>query len=508
MHNQDNEFKKRREQALAMGGPEKLAKRKAAGILNARERLALLYDDGIFHEAGLFAVAERAEDRERSAADGKIVGFGKVEKRPVAAVSNDFTVMGASSSAVNSRKIAYAKDIATRNGTPLVFLGESSGGRIQDNMGARGMGASSWDPQQYVRTRETPWASAVLGPCFGSSAWYTCLSDFSVMRKGATLAVASSKVTSQATGQTIDSEELGGWEMHAKVSGLVDQFVDTDEEAIDAIRKFLSYMPAHVGEAPPVCTPCQPATSPEILPELVPLERSKTYNMYKVIDAIVDADSFFDIKKQFAPSLITGLARLNGQSVGIIANNPIKKGGALDYDACTKSISFLVLCDSFHIPVIQLVDQPGFLVGPQGEQRGMPVKIMNNIQALQMCTVPKLSVVLRKSYGAAYINMGGGRNSDDFTVWNSAEISFMDPNIAVNIALGIDVKQESSEHTEELRKQVEADNSPYEIAGMFAAQSVIEPQQTRSHLEAMLNIHTRAKSNGLGQRLLASWPYN
>ena len=506
MNDPQSEIAKRRARALAMGGPDRLAKRKKPGVLNARDRLAYLFDEGAFQEVGLFATAERPQDRERTPADGKIVGFGDVGTRPVAAISNDITVMGASSSTVNGRKVAYAKDIATRNGMPLVFLGESSGGRIQDNMGARGMGASSWDPQQYVRLRETPWASAVLGPCFGSSAWYTCLSDFAVMRKGAVLAVASSKVTSQAIGQAVDAEELGGWEMHAEVSGLVDQFVDTDEEAIDAVRRFLCYLPSHAGEAPPKAAPKKPALDPSSMLALVPADRAKVYNMYKALDAIVDADSFFDLKKRFAPSLITGLARINGQSVGIMANNPLKKGGAVDYDACDKAISFLVLCDSFHIPVIQLVDQPGFLVGPQGERRGMPAKIMSNIQALQMCTVPKLSVVFRKSYGAAYVNMGGGRNSDDFTVWDRAEISFMDPGIAVTIAHGIDPKKEP-ERAAELRKQVEADNSPFEISGMFAAQSVIEPQQTRDHLISMLAIHTRARANGLGQRRLASWPY-
>lgn len=506
MDEKTREFAERRARALAMGGPEKLARRKAAGLLNARERMARLFDGGAFHEVGLFATSERPEHALKTPADGKIVGFGNVDDRPVAAVSNDMTVLGASSSTVNGRKIAYAKEVATKNGAPLVFLGESSGGRIQDNMGARGMGASSWDPLQYVRTRETPWAAAVLGPSFGSSAWYTCLSDFAVMRKGAVLAVASPKVTSHAIGQTIEAEELGGWEMHALSSGLVDQFVDTDEEAIEAIRRFLGYMPSHAGECAPRAGARKPSVDPVTLPDIVPPDRAKVYNMYKVIEAVVDGDSFFDLKKRFAPSLITGLARIDGRPVGIMANNPLKKGGAVDYDACDKAISLLVLCDSFNLPVVQLVDQPGFLVGVQGERRGMPAKIMSNIQALQMCTVPKLSVVLRKSYGAAYVNMGGGRNSDDFSVWDRSEISFMDPGIAVGIALGVD-RDEEPERFEELRRQVDADSSPYEIAGMFAAQSVIEPHATREHLIECLAIHSRARNGGVGQRRLSAWPY-
>jgi acetyl-CoA carboxylase carboxyltransferase component len=260
------------------------------------------------------------------------------------------------------------------------------------------------------------------------------------------------------------------------------------------------------GEAPPIAAGRPPAVDPATLPDIVPIDRAKVYSMYKVIEAIVDMDSFFDLKRRFAPSLITGLARIDGRPVGIMANNPAKKGGAVDYDACDKAISFLVLCDSFHLPVIQLVDQPGFLVGVQGERRGMPAKIMSNIQALEMCTVPKLSVVLRKSYGAAYVNMGGGRNSDDFSAWDRSEISFMDPGIAVGIALGVD-RDKEPERFEELRRQVDEDSSPYEIAGMFAAQSVIEPHQTRSHLIECLSVHSRSRSGGMGQRRLSAWPY-
>src|SRR5690606_30136386 len=214
-----------------------------------------------------------------------------------------------------------------------------------------------------VRVRTTPWATAVLGPAFGSSAWYTCLSDFAVMRRGATLAVASPRVTAQAIGQEIDPEELGGSEMHARRSGLIDQVVDTDEEAIAAIRRFLSYLPSHAGEAPPRVAPKPPATDPAQLDTLVPENRARVYDMRKVLDALVDEGSFFPLKQRFAQNLVTGLARIEGQSVGIIANNPMHKGGALDYDACSKAINLLVLCDSFNLPVIQLVDQPGFLVG-------------------------------------------------------------------------------------------------------------------------------------------------
>lgn len=500
-----SEHARRRARALAMGGPERLAKRRAAGILNARERLALLFDDGEFHESGLFASSENPDHRDRTPADAKIVGFGRIEGRMSASIANDLTVMGASSSPVNGRKIAWAKDVAAKNGLPMVFLGESSGGRIPDSMGARGMGASAWDPQQYVRVRETPWVSAVLGPCFGSSAWYTALADFTVMRKGAVLAVASPKVTGQAIGQDIDAEELGGWQMHARHSGLIDLVVDSDEEAIDASRRFLGYMPAHAGEAPPRSAAKAPATDTSGLGSIVPEDRAKVYDMHKVIDAVVDADSFFELKRRFAPNMITGIARIEGRPVGIMANNPMQKGGAIDYDACDKAISLIVMCDSFNLPLIQLVDQPGFLVGMAGEKRGMPAKIMANLQALQMASVPKLSVVIRKTYGAAFVNMGGGRNSDEFALWDRAEASFMDPGIAVAIVFGVDPEKEP-ERYEALRRELDADSSPYEIAGMFSAQAVIEPHETRRHLATALDIHCRGRTGGLSKRLLAGWP--
>ena len=279
----DPSHEQRRAKALGMGGAAALEKRRQLGVLNARERLDRLFDPGTFVETGLFANSIREADRDRTPADGKISGYGKIDGRLAAALVNDFTVLGASSSTINSRKIGYTKDVATRNGMPIVFLGELSGGRIPDSMGARGMGASAMDPTQYMRTRETPWVSGVLGSCFGSSVWYTCLSDFVVMRRGATLAVASPRVTSLAIGQEVDPEELGGWQLHAELTGLVDRAVDSDEEAIALLRAFLSYLPSHNGEAPPVNSA---GAAPDRNPaDIVPSDRTKVYDMRKVVES-------------------------------------------------------------------------------------------------------------------------------------------------------------------------------------------------------------------------------
>src|SRR5262245_51873219 len=219
-------------EALAMGGPEKLAQRKAQGVLNARERIDYLVDPGSFIESGRFARGIRAEVAHKTPADGKVAGFAKLDGRDIALVSNDFTVLGASSSVINMKKIKHVKGVAVSRGMPLVLLGESSGARMPDRMGASGRAILAQDPTEYQRLRESPWVSALLGQCYGSSTWYAAMSDFVVMRKGAIMAVASPNVTSIAIGKPIDAEELGGWRLLTGISGLVDLAVDTDEQAL------------------------------------------------------------------------------------------------------------------------------------------------------------------------------------------------------------------------------------------------------------------------------------
>ena len=501
-----NAYETRRAKALAMGGAEKLARRKAAGILNARERIDALVDAGTFMESGLFgASATRAEDREKSAADGKIAGFGKIDGRECAVIANDFTVMGASSSATNGRKIAHMKRVATSRGLPMVFLGESSGARMPDHMGSRGMGSLLGnDGTQYMRMRETPWVSATLGYSYGSSSWYAVLSDFSVIRKGAVLAVSSAQLASLAIKEAVDPEVMGGWKVHAEVTGFADAVAETDAEALAAIKTFLSYLPSHSAEAPPVAgiTPGSGEGMANVA-KLLPAKRTQVYDVRNIIRTIVDKGSFFELKAAFGKVAVTGLARLAGRSVGFIANNPLFKGGAMDTDACEKVTSFLVLCDSFNIPLVLLVDTPGFSIGVEAERQRAPGKIMNYMQALQLCTVPKISVILRKSYGQAYLNMGGGRNSDEVAAWPTAEVSFMDPTFAVKIVHGLEPGQPGFE---EAFAQMNKDSEPWDMAAMYAVQSVIRPEDTRDYLVRMLEVHRQRLTNGVGQHLMHAWP--
>lgn len=505
------DYEARRAQALGMGGEEKLEQRRNAGFLNARERIDRLVDAESFMETGLFATSFRPEDKAKTPADGKITGYGRIDGRDVAVISNDFTVKGASSSLTNSRKIAHMKRVSVQRGLPLILLGESSGARMPDTMGAAGMGALLGnDPTQYQRTRETPWCSAVLGYCYGSSTWYTCMSDFRVMRRDAVMAVSSPRLVSMAIGEKVDPEKLGGYKVHSEVTGLIDRVVDSDEEALDEIRTFLSYMPAHHNEPPPRRPePADTDRPVSKLLDLLPESRKRVYDVRGIVRAIADSDSVFEMKPRFGRVAVTALARIGGRVVGVIANNPLVKGGALDTQACEKITEFLVLCDSFNIPIVMLVDTPGFSIGYEAEQNRAPSKIINFMNALSLCTVPKFSILLRKSYGQAYLNMGGGRNSDEFAAWPTAEVSFMDKAFAVNIVYGEEggrMERDDPALFEEKLPEMDYDSRPWDIAGSYAMQAVIRPEETRAYLKRLLEVHELRLTGGVGQHLMRAWP--
>ena len=328
--------------------------------------------------------------------------------------------------------------------------------------------------------------------------------EISVIRKGSVLAVSSPLLASLAMGEKVDPEELGGWRLHAEVTGLADAVADTDEEALDLLRRFLDYLPSHQAEAPPVRP--VPAGSGDEMPDilsLLPESRTRVYDMRRIVRAVVDRDSFFELKARFGKVAVTGLARLAGHTVGVVATNPLVKGGALDTDACEKITGFLVLCDSFNIPIVMLVDTPGFAIGTDAERKRAPGKIMNFMNALALVTVPKLSIVLRKSYGQAYLNMGGGRNSDEMAAWPTAEISFMDPQFAVKVVHGLGPGEPGFE---EAFQAMSRGSEVWDIAAIGAVQSVIRPQDTRHYLIRMLQVHRSRMTNGVGRHLMSAWP--
>ncbi|MGZ5090874.1 MAG: acyl-CoA carboxylase subunit beta [Burkholderiales bacterium] len=499
------ELDERKQKALAMGGPEKIKQRKAQGVLNARERIDRLFDAGTFLESGLFAVSNRPEDKERTPADGKVAGFGRIDGREAAAIANDFTVKGASSASINIKKLKHIKTVAKKRGIPIVFLGESSGARMPDVMGAGSIGSKD-DPVEYQRTRESPWAGAVLGYCYGSSAWYASMSDFCVMRKGAVMAVSSPRLISMAIGKEVDGEELGGWRVHSEVSGLIDQVVDTDEQAIDAVKQFLSYLPSNNTEPPPEhAVPEGSGKDIGRIPDLLPASMNQVYDVRKIIPLIVDRDSMFEMKARYGRAIVTALARLDGKTVGIIANNPLHRGGAIGADECQKVQSFFVLCDSFNVPILMFVDQPGFLIGMEGERRGVTGKVMNWLNAMTLVTVPKISVVMRKSYGLAVSNMGAGGNADEVACWLTAEVSFMKPDFGARVVFGVDPDKDPEAYSEAVAKMSKG-SSPYDMAAIYTAQDVIDPRDTRDWLIRMLEVHRMRSSGGVGEHLMRTWP--
>jgi acetyl-CoA carboxylase carboxyltransferase component len=320
------------------------------------------------------------------------------------------------------------------------------------------------------------------------------------------MAIASPGVTTIAINKPIEPEELGGWKLLTGVSGLADLAVETDEQALDAIKRFLSYLPSHYMQPPPE-QPVPPDSNEPCrkMLELIPESRHQVYDVRKVIKAIADKDSCFELKERYGKSVATVLARLGGKSVGFIANNPLFKGGALDADACQKVTSFMVLCDSFNVPLVFLVDVPGFLIGVEGEMRGMPGKVINWMNALSQVTVPKITVILRKSYGQAYINMAGGKGADEVALWPIADLGFMDPAVSVNVLHGVR-QDDDPDRFKQLVAEVQRDTSAWALAELYEAQNVIDPRDTRDYLIRTLDVHRLRLKNGAGEHLLRNWP--
>ena len=390
---------------------------------------------------------------------------------------------------------------------PLVLLGESSGARMPDRMGAAGRAILAQDPTEYQRLRESPWVSALLGQCYGSSTWYSAMSDFVVMRKGAVMAVASPNVTSIAIGKPIDPEELGGWKLLTGVSG--PRGPGRGHRRAGARRgEAVPLLPAFAHAwSRRLSSPCRRARTRRAgrSSRSSRSRATRCTTCARSSPPIADKDSSFELKERFGRSVATVLARLDGRSVGFIANNPMFKGGALDPDACQKATSFMVLCDSFNIPIVFLVDVPGFLIGVEGELRGMPGKIINWMNAISLVTVPKITIILRKSYGQAYINMGGGRNSDEIACWPTADLGFMDPRVSVNVLYGVK-EEDDPERFKQLVAEVDRDTTPWELARLYEAQYVLDPRDTRNWLIRVLEVHRMRLTRGVGQHRLANWP--
>ena len=314
-------------------------------------------------------------------------------------------------------------------------------------------------------------------------------------------------MVSKALKRDVTGEELGGWRVHAEHTGFADAIAETDADAIDTIKTFLSYLPSHQNEPPPV-VPVPPGSDEKAktILDLVPESLYQVYDVRKVIEAVADSGSFFELKARFGRSLTTALARINGHTVGFIANNPQFKGGVMDGDGCSKATSFLVLCDSFNIPIVFLQDQPGFLIGPESEQKGVIGKIINWMNALLQTTVPKITIIMRKSYGRGFINMGAGGAVEEIAAWWTTDVSFMDPKSAVSIVYGVDEESDPDRFRQLVDEMRARGGSAYDLAAICGVKDVIDPRDTRAYLIEMLKVHRMRLTNGVGQHLLAGWP--
>ena len=481
------ELHERREKARLGGGEEKIAKQHEQDKLTARERLALLIDEGTFTELGIHArphFSQRAMEGKEAPADGVVTGYGRVDGRMVAVCAYDFTVMAGSMGMTGELKVSRLRELALTKRIPFIWLLDSAGARIQEAVGSLFAGSGHLFREEVVMSGVIPQIAALMGPCAAGTAYIPGLADFVPMVKGrGSMALAGPHLVRAAVGEEVTQEELGGSRVHCRVSGVGDLEVKSDEECIEAIKDYLSFFPQNCEERPPIRECKDPIDrGDEELLDVIPESNRKPYDMYEVIRHVVDDGEWFDIKPQFAKTLITCFARFGGRPVGIVANQPKHLGGILNNDSSDKAARFVNLCNAFGIPLVFLMDVPGFMVGTKVEREGIIRHGAKMLYAVANATVPKITVVVRKAYGAGYYVMNGKAYEPDLIVaWPSAEISVMGAEGAVEIIF---------------RKQVEAADDPaakkqelianfrkiidvYVAAGNAMIDDIIDPRETR-----------------------------
>ncbi|HEX5781438.1 MAG TPA: acyl-CoA carboxylase subunit beta, partial [Solirubrobacteraceae bacterium] len=441
------DLNERRAQAMLGGGEERIARQHEQGKLTARERVALLVDDGTFTELGIHAGIHHSvrglEDRE-APADGVITGYGRVDGRMVAVCAYDFTVMAGSMGTTGELKVARLRDLALTKRMPFVWLLDSAGARIQEAVGSLFAGSGHLFREEVVASGVIPQVAALMGPCAAGTAYIPGLADFVPMVSGrGSMALAGPHLVRAAVGEDVTQEELGGARVHCRTSGVGDLEVADDEECIARIREYLSYFPSHCEESAPLHASDDPAERmDDALLDVLPDSGRQAYDMYDVIRRVVDDGEWLDLKPRFARTIITCLARMGGRPVGIVASQPKHLGGILDNDSADKAARFVNLCNAFGLPLVFLVDVPGFMVVTKVEAAGIIRHGAKMLYAVANATVPKITVVIRKAYGAGYYVMNGRAYEPDLIVaWPSAEVSVMGPEGAVEIVFRKQVEE-------------------------------------------------------------------
>jgi propionyl-CoA carboxylase beta chain len=479
-----------RARALEGGGPAKIAKIHAKGRLTARERIHLLLDEGSFDETGVFVThrcSEMGMEKSKPVGDGMITGVGRIDGRQVYVFAQDFTVFGGSMSEANALKICRLMDQALENGCPVIGLNDSGGARIQEGVKSlAGYAEIFW--RNTMASGVVPQISAILGPCAGGAVYSPAITDFTLMvDQTSYMFVTGPNVIKMVTNEDVTFEELGGANTHSTRSGVAHFMAASDQDCLLMTRRLLSFLPQNNLEEPPRIVPNdRPDRREEKLNGLVPDDPRKPYDMHEIIRLVVDEGDFMEVQPRYATNIICGFARLSGQAVGIVANQPKVNAGVLDINSSIKAARFVRTCDCFNVPLVVFEDVPGFLPGTDQEFGGIIKHGAKLLFAFSEATVPKLTVITRKAYGGAYDVMNSKHIRADYNVaWPSAEIAVMGPEGAVNIL-----------YREELAKARDADArrqklideynatyaNPYIAAGLGYLDDVIEPAATRQHL--------------------------
>ncbi len=476
--------------------PEAIARQHALGKMTARERIAHLLDDDSFEETGaLVEPGRHSIDTEDLVApgDGVVAGFGRIAARPVAVIAFDFTIVGGSNGENAEWKILRVLEQCQQQAYPLIMLLDGGGHRIQEGLDSRHFARGTTVFQYFANLSGwVPMVAAIMGPGFAGPSNFAALADFVVMVEGSsTMGIAGPALVKAATGLELTKDELGSAEIQATNAGICDLAAPDDRAALDAIARYLSFLPSNAGLAAPRSAPVAVAAGADAaLATLVPDNPRRAYDMRKLVAGITDEGSSFELRPTHARNILTVLARIEGQPVGIIANQPMQLGGALTVPACEKGAHFVSLCDAFGLPLIYLVDVPGFLVGPSAEATGLARRSGRLLFELGQATVPRLSVVVRKGYGLAYIAMGGGRSygAELCVAWPSAEICAMSVEGAVDVAYRrkLDAADDPAAARAGMIARFRAQLGPLKAAEAYGIDDVIDPVTTRTALARAL----------------------
>jgi propionyl-CoA carboxylase beta chain len=498
-----DELKQLRDQSQQGGGPQRTKAQHDQGRLTARERLDLLLDKGSFREVDAFVKHRTTAfglEEQQILSDSVVTGWGTIDGRLVYVFSQDFTVFGGSLGEVHAEKIVKVMEMAMKNGAPIIGLNDSGGARIQEGVVSLG-GYADIFLKNTLASGVIPQISAIMGPCAGGAVYSPALTDFIFMvRNSSYMFVTGPEVVKSVTHEEVSFEDLGGASIHSTLSGVCHVVADSEADTLFLIRKLLSYLPQNNLEDPPFRPSKDNSLRREdALDAIIPDEANKPYDIKEIIHLLVDEGAFFEIHDLFAQNIVVGFARLGGHAIGVIANQPMVLAGVLDIDASDKAARFVRFCDSFNIPIVTLVDVPGFMPGTAQEHAGIIRAGAKLLYAYCEATVPKLTVVTRKAYGGAYDVMSSKHIRGDLNLaWPTAEIAVMGPDGAVNIIFRKELaksKNPDKKRTELVNEYREQFANPYVAAGRGYIDDVIQPRDTRPRLINALEMLTNKRDS-------------